>query len=156
MTEPTSAPIRVLFVCVHNSARSLMAEALLRHRGGEAFAAYSAGTEAGGVNPLTLHALEESDIPIDGLESKSVQAMVGRSFDYVVTVCDPAREACPYFPGARRTLHWSFDDPAAAEGTPDERLATFRRVLGEIGRHIDEFVQTTVREDERRAVGTGG
>jgi arsenate reductase (thioredoxin) len=134
--------LRVLFVCVHNSARSLMAEALLRHRGGDRFAAFSAGTEAGGVNPLTLRVLEEAGVATDGLASKPVAPLVGESFDYVITVCDPAREACPYFPGAARTLHWSFDDPAAAEGDEDARLRVFRRVLGEIDQQIEEFAAT--------------
>jgi arsenate reductase len=137
--------IRVLFVCVHNSARSLMAEALLRHRGYGTFAPFSAGTEAGMVNPLTLRVLSEAGIPIDGLSSKPVQPLVGAQFDYVITVCDPAREACPHFPGAGTTLHWTFDDPAAATGSDEDRLPVFRRVLGEISTQIDDFVPLAIR-----------
>lgn len=144
MTDGTGR-IRVLFVCVHNSARSLMAEALLRHRGHGTFAPLSAGTEAGVVNPLTLRVLSEAGIPIDGLSSKRVHPLVGAQFDYVITVCDPAREACPYFPGAGTTLHWSFDDPAAATGSDEDRLPVFRRVLGEIKTQIDDFVPLAIR-----------
>jgi arsenate reductase len=138
--DVASQPISVLFICVHNSARSIMAEAVLRHHGGADFDAQSAGTDAGRVNPLTLRVLAEAGIPTDGLTSKPVGPLVGGRFDYVVTVCDPAREACPFFPGQHRTLHWSFDDPAAAEGSEEERLAVFRRVLGEIERSVEEFV----------------
>jgi arsenate reductase (thioredoxin) len=150
--EPTGS-LRVLFVCVHNSARSLMAEALLRHRAGDRFAAFSAGTAAGGVNPLTLRVLEEAGVPTDGLASKPVGPLVGEKFDYVVTVCDPAREACPYFPGAAHTLHWSFDDPAAAEGDEEGRLRVFRRVLGEIDQQIEQFVATGGRASIVTPVG---
>jgi arsenate reductase (thioredoxin) len=142
MSDASAERRRVLFVCVHNSARSLMAEALLRHRGGDRFAAFSAGTEAGGVNPLTLRVLEEAGVPTEGLASKPVGPLVGETFDYVITVCDPAREACPYFPGAARTLHWSFDDPAAAEGDEEARRRVFRRVLGEIDQQIEQFAAT--------------
>ncbi len=138
--DVASQPISVLFICVHNSARSIMAEAVLRHHGGADFDAQSAGTDAGRVNPLTLRVLAEAGIPTDGLTSKPVGPLVGRRFDYVVTVCDPAREACPFFPGQHRTLHWSFDDPAAAEGSEEERLAVFRRVLDEVERSVEEFV----------------
>lgn len=134
-------PISVLFICVHNSARSIMAEALLRHHGGSEFDAQSAGTDAGRVNPLTLRVLAEAGIPTHGLTSKPVKPFVGARFDYVVTVCDPAREACPFFPGQHRTLHWSFDDPAAAEGSEEERLAVFRRVLAEIEGSVGELIR---------------
>jgi arsenate reductase len=148
--------IRVLFVCVHNSARSLMAEALLRHRGQDKFAAFSAGTAAGVVNPLTMRVLTEAGISVDALSSKPVQSLVGEPFDYVVTVCDPAREACPYFPGAGTTLHWSFDDPAAATGSEEDRLYVFRRVRDEIARAIDEFVPRAIRANAvEEAISTG-
>jgi arsenate reductase (thioredoxin) len=150
VTEPIAADtgraLRVLFICVHNSARSIFAEALLRHVAGDEFEVLSAGTEASAVNPLTLRVLDEAGVSTAGLRAKPVQPFVGQRFDYVVTVCDPAREACPYFPGGHRTLHWSFDDPAAAEGSEDERLAVFRRVFSEIERQIGDFVATARRE----------
>ncbi len=132
--------VRVLFVCTGNSARSVMAEALLRRAGGERFDVSSAGTEPKGINPLTLRVLAEIGIDASRARSESVTDYIGQAFEYVVTVCDQARESCPVFPGARRSLHWDLDDPAAADGTEDERLATFRRVRGEIEERISEFV----------------
>jgi len=136
----TDSPIRVLFVCTGNSARSIMAEALLRQRGGDAFEVHSAGTEPKGVNPLTLRVLAEAGLDASGARSKSVDEFIGEPFDYVVTVCDQARESCPVFPGVHTTLHWSIDDPAAATGTEAERLAVFRRALAELESRIDPFV----------------
>ncbi|HSH22152.1 MAG TPA: arsenate reductase ArsC [Candidatus Caenarcaniphilales bacterium] len=145
-------PIRVLFICVHNSARSIMAEALLRDVGGDEFEALSAGTDARVVNPLTLRVLEEAGVSTAGLSSKPVQPFVGEQFDYVITVCDPAREACPFLPGHHSTLHWSFDDPSEAEGTDEERARVFRRVFEEIRQQVGEFV---VRRREPAAEGVG-
>lgn len=149
MTGDRPAPLRVLFICVHNSARSIMAEAVLRHLGGDEFEAVSAGTEAGTVNPLTLRVLAEAGLPTGTLTSKPAERFVGERFDYVITVCDPAREACPYFPGSHRTLHWSFDDPAAAAGTEEGRMAVFRRVLDEVTAAVSAFVPVAIAE--RRA-----
>jgi arsenate reductase len=136
------APIRVIFVCTGNSARSQMAEALLRRDGGDRFEVVSAGVEPRGVHPLTVRALAEIGIDISAARSKSVAEFLGQPFDYVITVCDRARESCPVFPGGAQTLHWGFDDPAEATGSEDERLAVFRRVLGEIAGRIRLFVRT--------------
>ena len=133
-------PIRVLFVCTGNSARSQMAEALLRHLGGPAFDVSSAGTEPGGVNPLTIRTLAGIGIDIAGARSKSTAEFLGQPFDYVITVCDRANRACPVFPGGGTRLHWGFDDPAEAEGTDDERMAVFRRVLDEIRARVEAFI----------------
>jgi len=142
-------PIRVLFVCTGNSARSQMAEAILRHLGGSAFEAHSAGTEPKGVNPLTIRVLEGARIDATGLRSKSVRQFLEERFDYVVTVCDRAREACPVFPGGHESLHWGFDDPAEATGTDEERLAVFERVMAEIAGRIRVFVPAAMADHGR-------
>ena len=139
-------PIRVLFICTGNSARSQMAEALLRQLGGPAFEAFSAGTEPKGVHPLTLRVLAAAGIDARGARSKPVTEFIEQSFDYVVTVCDQARESCPVFTGARVSLHWGFEDPAAATGTEEERLAVFERVLGEIAERVRAFIPDALRE----------
>ncbi len=139
-------PIRVLFVCTGNSARSVMAEALLRHHGRDAFEVHSAGTEPKGINPLTLRVLAAAGIDASFARSKSVDEFLGRSFDYVVTVCDQARQSCPVFPGAHESLHWGYEDPAAAQGTDDERLAVFRKVFIQIGERVAQFVTLTRRQ----------
>ena len=138
-------PIRVLFVCTGNSARSQMAEAILRRLGGSDFDVSSAGTHPGGVNPLTVRALGEIGIDWSAARSKSVNEFLEQSFDYVITVCDQAREVCPVFPGAGTSVHWGFDDPAAAVGTDEERMLVFRRVLGEINLRIMPFVEVARR-----------
>jgi arsenate reductase (thioredoxin) len=119
---------RVLFLCTHNSARSQMAEGLLRHLAGDRFEAYSAGTEATYVRPLAIRAMDEIGVDISGQESKMLERYLGEPFDYVITVCDDANEACPFFPGAKNRLHWSLPDPSAAKGSDEERLAVFRSV----------------------------
>ena len=139
-------PIRVLFVCTGNSARSVMAEALLRQQGGDAFEVYSAGTEPKGINPLTLRVLADAGIDASWARSKSVDEFLGQSFDYVVTVCDQARQTCPVFPGVHESLHWGYEDPAAAEGTEAERLAVFRRVFIQLGERIRQFATVTRRQ----------
>lgn len=131
MSAP-DAPLRVLIVCTGNSARSILGEALLRHLGEGRIEAHSAGTEPKGVNPLSLRTLAEAGIPADGLTSTPVTAYLGEAFDYVITVCDDAREACPVFPGARETIHWGLPDPAAATGSEEERLAEFRATLARL------------------------
>lgn len=138
----TASPIRVIFVCTGNSARSQMAEALLRREGGDRFAVVSAGVDPRGVNPLTIRALGEAGFDASGARSKSVTEFLGQPFDYVVTVCDRARESCPVFPGGAQTLHWGFDDPAEATGTDEQRLEVFRRVMGEIAVRIRMFART--------------
>jgi arsenate reductase len=129
---------RVLFLCTHNSARSQMAEGLLRYLAGDRFEAHSAGTEATHVRPLAIRAMDEVGVDISGQESKTLEQYLGEPFDYVITVCDDANEACPFFPGAKNRLHWSLEDPARAEGSEDERLAIFRRVGDEIRERIEQ------------------
>ena len=123
---------RVLFLCTHNSARSQMAEGLLRHLAGDRFEAHSAGTEATQVRPLAIRAMDEIGVNISGQESKTLERYLREPFDHVITVCDDANEACPFFPGAENRVHWSFEDPSRAEGTEEERLAVFRLVRDRI------------------------
>lgn len=147
----TNRPVRVLFVCTGNSARSVMAEALLRTKGGAAFDVHSAGTDPRGVNPLTLRVLAEAGIDAAWARSKSVTEYLGQQFDYVVTVCDEARQICPVFPGVHDSLHWGYEDPAEAQGTEDERLAVFRRVFVQLAERIDQFVPLALRARNDRA-----
>ena len=143
---PQTDPIRVLFVCTGNSARSLMAEALLRHSGEAAFEVHSAGTDPRGVNPLTIRVLEEAGLDTASARSKSVSEFKGHPFDYVITVCDQARQACPVFPGGGDSLHWGYEDPAEAVGTDEERLVVFRRVFTQLGERIHQFVPIALRQ----------
>jgi arsenate reductase len=138
-------PIRVLFVCTGNSARSLMAEALLR-RFSDRYEVHSAGTEPRGINPLTLRVLEDARIDTSGLRSKSVQEYLGQRFDYVVTVCDEARQVCPVFPGVHESLHWGYEDPAEATGTEEERLAIFRKVFVALSERVSQFAVLAARQ----------
>jgi arsenate reductase len=146
MAEPRTRQ-RVLFLCVHNSARSQMAEGLLRARGGDMFEAFSAGSVATEVRPLAIKAMAELGIDISGQRSKSAADLGGQRFDYAVTVCDDAKEACPYYGNADHQVHWAFDDPAAATGSEAEQLEVFRRVRDEIAARLDEFVSAV--EDSR-------
>lgn len=123
---------RVLILCTGNSARSQMAEGLLRHLAGGRFEVESAGTRPAGLRAEAVEAMREAGIDISGQRSKSVDEFAGQSFDYVITVCDHAREACPVFPAETERIHWGFGDPAAVEGDDAERLAAFRRVRDEI------------------------
>ncbi len=125
-------------MCTHNSARSQMAEGLLRHLAGDRFEVMSAGTEATLVRPEAAAAMAELGVDISAQESKTLERYLGGSFDYVVTVCDAANEACPFFPGAKRRLHWSFEDPSQATGDEEERLAVFRAVRDEIRDRIEK------------------
>src|ERR1051326_216810 len=127
MTESRKAE-RVLFLCTHNSARSQMAEGLLRHFGGDRFEVFSAGTEATQVRPLAMRAMAELGIDIVQQESKTLDRYRGDYFDRVITVCDQVNETCPVFFGAKERLHWSFPDPSAATGTEAEQLAVYRHV----------------------------
>ncbi len=129
---------RVLFLCTHNSARSQMAEGLLHHLAVDRFEAHSAGTEATHVRPLAIRAMEEVGVDITGQESKTLDRYLGEPFDYVITVCDEANEACPFFPGAKNRLHWSFEDPSRAGGSEDAQLAVFRSVRDEIRERIEQ------------------
>jgi arsenate reductase len=133
-------PIRVLFLCSGNSARSQMAEGLLRSFGGHDFEVYSAGTEPQGLHPLAVTVMDEIGLDISGQQSKPIERFLGQPFDYIITVCDRARDRCPTFPGDNVRIHWGFDDPAAATGTPAERLIVFRRVRNEIAERLRVWV----------------
>jgi arsenate reductase len=130
---------RVLILCTGNSARSQMAEGLLRDMAGDRFEVESAGVEPSHVRPQAIEAMREIGIDISNQRSKSVDEFSGQEFDYVITVCDNANELCPAFPGKTERIHWSFDDPAAAEGDEAARLAVFRRVRDEIESRLREF-----------------
>jgi arsenate reductase len=140
MSDPKDGLIRVIFVCTGNSARSQMAEALLRREGGDAFEVVSAGVDPRGVHPLAVAAMARAGIDISGARSKSVAGFVGQRFDYVITLCDRARTTCPVFPGGGETLHWGIDDPAEARGTDAERTLVFDRVLTEVAGRIRAFI----------------
>ncbi len=127
---------RVLFVCTHNSARSQMAEGLLRHQAGDRFETASAGTEATRVHPLAIRAMDELGIDIRSHASKTLDRFLAERWDFVVTVCDRASERCPVFPGGATRLHWSFEDPSAATGDEEQRLAVFRRVRDQIAARL--------------------
>jgi arsenate reductase len=131
--------MRVLILCTGNSVRSQMAEGLLRHDGGAAFEVASAGTKPSHVRPEAIAAMREIGIDISGHRSKSVDEFAGQAFDYVITVCDNARESCPIFPAATKRIHWSLDDPAAAQGTEERRLAEFRRVRDQLRTLLRRF-----------------
>jgi arsenate reductase len=131
---------RVLFVCVHNSARSQMAEGMLRAWAGDRFEVASGGTEASHVRLEAITVMNELGIDISGHESKTIERYMGQPWDFLVPVCEEACEACPYVPGAKAVLRWSFDDPSAATGTPEERLDTFRRVRDELATQVRRFI----------------
>jgi arsenate reductase len=124
--------LKVLFLCTGNSCRSQMAEGWARALQGEMIAPYSAGIVAHGMNPRAVQVMAEAGVDLTGQWSKTLEAVAGVRFDYVVTVCDNAREACPLFPGRAKMIHRSFEDPAQAPGTEEEILAVFRRVRDEI------------------------
>lgn len=129
---------RVLFLCTHNSARSQMAEGLLREMVGDSFEVHSAGTEKTRVRPLAVEAMREVGVDISGQASKTLERYIEEPFQYVITVCDDANEACPFFPNAGRRIHWSLPDPSKAEGTEEEKLAVYRKVREEIRTRIEE------------------
>ncbi len=140
-------PRRVLFVCTHNSARSQMAEGMLRAWNGIDFEAYSAGTEVSIVRPEAINVMAEIGIDISGQRSKSVDEYIGQKFDWVITVCDQARQNCPVFPGVERTGHWSVEDPSEASGNEEQRLETFRRVRDDLRNRIHVFALAAARPD---------
>ncbi len=129
MTRPRK---RVIFICTHNSARSQMAEGLLRHLAGDRFEVFSAGTQSTRVHPLAIKAMAEKGLDISHHTSDHIDKYMGIEFDYVITVCDHAQEACPYFPTNKAQWHWSFEDPSATTGTEAERLAKFREIRDQI------------------------
>ena len=137
-------PRRVLVLCTHNSARSQMAEGILRALASDRFEVASAGTEATRVHPLAIRAMDEVGIDLRGHSSKTVDRLLAEPWDYVITVCDGANERCPVFPGRTTRLHWSFEDPSAATGSEDERLAVFRRVRDAIAARLREWVDERI------------
>jgi len=136
-------PQRILILCTGNSARSQMAEGLLRHDGGPAFEVHSAGTKPTSVRPEAIAVMQEIGIDIRGHRSKSADEFVGQALDLVITVCDNARETCPVFPAQVRRLHWPFEDPAAVIGGEETRLAAFRTVRDQIREKIRTFLSVS-------------
>jgi arsenate reductase (thioredoxin) len=139
-----SEPLRVLFVCSHNSARSQMAEGFLRALGGDHFAVESAGVVPGSLHPMAIQAMAEQGIDISLQRSKPVDDFFAQPFDIVVTVCDEANEACPVFPNARQRLHWSFPDPSRAVGNDEARFGVFELVRDDIRAHVEAELLTLV------------
>jgi arsenate reductase (thioredoxin) len=137
---------KVLFMCIHNSGRSQMAEAFLNKFGGDKFEAESAGTEPGKLNPLVVEAMQEAGIDISQNKTKDVFEFYkhGKQFEYVITVCDEANgEKCPFFPGMKAKIHWSFPDPASFEGTREEKMVLISNVRDSILKKIEEFIETS-------------
>ena len=146
MTSGGRRKIRVLFVCVHNSFRSQIAEAILNHKYGDRFIAESAGIQEKGVTPLAILAMEEYGLDISGVRSNSVFDFCeeGRHYDYVIAVCSKeAQERCPVFPGSARRLHWGLDDPELFEGSPDELLDQAIVLRNQIEEKVDRFALET-------------
>jgi arsenate reductase len=131
---------RVLILCTGNSARSQMAEGLLRHGAGDRLEVFSAGTRPSQVRPEAIAVMRERGIDISGHRSKSVDEFAGQPFDVVITVCDNAKESCPVFPARTQRIHWSLEDPAAANGPETQRLAAFRRIRDELEIYIEGFI----------------
>ncbi len=141
------SPTRVLFVCTHNSARSQMAEGMVRAWGGDRFEAFSAGTEATRVRPEAIEVMREIGIDISGHSSKTILPFIGESFGWVITVCDAAKETCPVIPGAGQQAHWSIDDPSAIEGSEEQRLEAFREARDVIRDRVHIFLLAAGRQD---------
>ena len=131
---------RLLVLCTGNSARSQMAEGLLRHRIGDQYDVFSAGTKPTSVRPEAIEVMREIGIDISSHRSKSVEEFVGQEFAFVITVCDNANESCPVFAGRTQRLHWSFEDPAVVQGPTEQRLAAFRRVRDKLRGRIEDLV----------------
>lgn len=140
--------MRVLILCTANSARSQMAEGLLRCEAGTSWEVYSAGTNPTRVRTEAVDVMREAGIDISGHRSKSVDEFAGKDFDYVITVCDNARENCPVFPAGAHRIHWSIKDPASIEGTEEERLDAFRRARDELRDRLRHFAREQVTETE--------
>lgn len=131
---------KVLVLCTGNSCRSQMAEGYFRHLAGQRFDVFSAGLEPSIVNPKAIKVMQEDGIDISSHTSKDVDRFIGQQFDYIITVCDNAKERCPFFPGQAVRIHWSFEDPAAAQGTEAEVLSVFRKVRDQIKAKITHFL----------------
>jgi arsenate reductase len=138
---------RVLFVCIHNSARSQMAEGMLNAWAGDRFEAFSAGTQATGVRPESIEVMAEIGIDISQQRSKTIDEFRGQSFEWFITVCDEAQQNCPVLPGVSDVAHWSIEDPSAAEGTSEERLEAFRRARDRIRDRLHIFMLAGGRDD---------
>ncbi len=134
--------LRVLFLCTGNSARSQMAEGLLRDLAGERIDVFSAGTRPAAVNPAAIEVMAERGIDIRHHRSKGLDEYLDQPFDFVITVCDQAAEACPVFPGPAQRIHWSFPDPAAVQGCVEERRAAFRAVRDGLEAHLQSWLKT--------------
>jgi arsenate reductase (thioredoxin) len=147
--EDDMAKPRVLFLCTGNSARSQMAEGLLRAVAGERFEVLSAGTHPSGLNSLAVEAMQEIGIDISRHRSKHVKEFLGKPIEYVVTVCDRAKESCPIFPGTYKFLSWSLEDPSALTGSREEKLEGFRRIRDEIRRNIERQFTTVTQSGAR-------
>lgn len=144
-----SDPKRVLILCTGNSARSQMAEGILRHEAGDRFEVFSAGVSPSQVRPEAIEAMKEIGIDISEHRSKSVDEFVGQDFDYIITVCDNAKETCPVFPGKAQRIHKNFEDPPPAPvGDYNSRMAIFRRVRGELRDWLKTFVETEEGEEQ--------
>jgi arsenate reductase len=155
MTGSTRGLIRVLFLCTHNSARSQMAEAFLRHYGEGRFDVHSAGTElAVAIHPLAEAVLRSAGIALAGQYPKHLDRYTHERWDYVITTCDDANEACPAFPDDPERIHWGFPDPSAVTGTPEEREQAFRRVRNEIKRRVQLFVSLRAHREGRPVAAT--
>jgi arsenate reductase len=154
--RPVPEPIRVLFVCTHNSARSQIAEAVLGRYGGADFEVHSAGTEATGVNPYAVRILGELGIDWSVARSKVINEFLGQRFDYVITVCDRARQTCPVFPGSSNSLHWGLDDPSEFDGTDEQKLAAFRRTQLEVSTRMRPFIEVALRAAGRGRRASSG
>lgn len=136
-----TTPLRILFLCTHNSSRSQMAEGLLRTHGGSDFQVFSAGTQPGIVHPLAIKAMQELGINLSGQRSKGIEEFANEPpMDQVITVCHEAQEACPFFPGARKQVHWGFPDPSRVTGSEEERLAAFRHIRDLLDAKINQFL----------------
>ena len=136
---------RVLILCTGNSARSQMAEGLLRHDAGDLFEVASAGVDPTRVRPEAIEAMRQIGIDISHHRSKSVDEFANQEFDYVITVCDNANEQCPIFPGETKRIHWGIDDPASVQGDEETKLAAFRSARDELRHRLSLFASATVR-----------
>ncbi|MPZ49747.1 MAG: arsenate reductase ArsC [Dehalococcoidia bacterium] len=141
--------IRVLFLCTGNSARSIIGAALLSHMAGDAFEVHSAGVEPRGINPLTVRVLASAGVDISGERSKHVSEYEGQRFDYVITVCDAAAERCPTFPGQPERIHWGFPDPAAVEGSDEEKLSAFQETVQGMRQRLLAFITVAERAAQK-------
>ena len=138
--------MRVLILCTGNSARSQMAEGLLRHDAGNVYEVFSAGTKPSHVRPEAITVMREVGIDISGHRSKSVDEFAGQDFNYVITVCDNAKQSCPVFPAKTKRVHWSIADPAAVQGSQGEALTAFRRVRDELRARLQAFAKGEVEK----------